>query len=462
MRDRMASKLDVSDADTKETQAIRSHRQRRRVRRPGRLKLRVLDGPQAGSETVVDRTRIRVGRSRTADVVIDHPSLSALHFELRLTRHGVELFDLASKNGTSVYGHRVFHMVVHVGDVIVAGDCRVELVETQDVSVEQCLEAHEDGLLGISDTMRETFARIDRAAASELSVLVGGETGTGKDLVARAIHRHSGRSAGPFIVLDCSSLPPTLAEAAILGYCKGAFTGADSDHPGAFEAANGGTLFLDEIGELPLGIQTKLLRALDHREVVRVGEHFPRAVDVRIVAATHRDLARMVSEGFFREDLYHRLAGVMIDIPALRDRGPAEIAYLAKCFLANVNARQHTRLEWSTDALAALGAHSWSGNVRELLNVTNRASLLCVPPKIERSDLLLLPHGTWRIDIVQLVESGDYHQLHAEIDRRLISKLLDETGGSVSETARRLRIGRKLLTSKIDALGLRRPPRTAR
>jgi DNA-binding NtrC family response regulator len=458
MGDLMDRKLDVSiddDGETEKTQTVRRYRQRRRVRRPGRLTLRVLDGPQTGAEAVVERTRVRVGRSRAADVVIDHPSLSALHFELRFTRHGVELFDLASKNGTSILGHRVFHALVHPGDVITAGDCRVELVATQDISVEQCLEAREDGLLGISDGMREIFALIERAAPSSLPVLVGGETGTGKELVARAIHRHSDRSAGPFVVLDCSTLPPALAESGILGHCKGAFTGADADRPGAFEAAHGGTLFLDEVGEIPLSLQPKLLRALDRREVMRVGEHTPRSVDVRLVAATHRNLPRMVGEGFFREDLYHRITVMALELPALRDRGSAEIEYLAKCFLANLNARQRMRLEWSNEALAALAAHSWPGNVRELVNVTNRASILCTPPTIRAADLLLRPSASGHVDIEKLIESGDYEKIQREIDLRIISKILEETGGSVSETARRLGLGRKLLISKITSLGLR-------
>lgn len=450
----MTSRVDDDDA-TVETRTIRRHRQRRRVRRPGRITLRVLDGPSAGSQVMVERARVRVGRSRTADVVIDHPSLSALHFELRLTCHGVELMDLASKNGTSIAGRRVFHGVVLPDDVIVAGDCRVMLVGTQDASVEQILEAREDGLLGISDAMREMFALIDRAATSGLTVLVCGETGTGKDLVARAVHRSYGRNAGPFVVLDCSALPATLAEREIRGHCKGAFTGADADQPGAFEAAHGGTLFLDEIGELPLEVQVKLLRALDQKEIVRVGEHHPRKVDVRVVAATHRDLPRMVNEGTFREDLYHRLAGVTIDVPALRDRGPAEIEYLSKCFLASINARQHKRLEWSGEALAVLTSHSWPGNVRELVNVTSRAAVLCTSLTIARSDLLLKPHASEQLKVEQLLESGGYQKLLDEIDRRIIARVLEETGGSVSETARRLGIGRKLLTSKIAVLGLR-------
>lgn len=163
----------------------------------------------------------------------------------------------------------------------------------------------------------------------------------------------------------------------------------------------------------------------------------------------------MVSEGFFREDLYHRLAGIVIDLPALRDRGPAEIEYLAKCFLASVNARQHKRLEWSADALAALVSHAWPGNVRELLNVTNRAAVLCTPPAIERADLQLRPHAPEQVWVEQLLESGGLEALRDEIDRRVIAKVLDEVGGSVSEAARTLRVGRKFLTSRIRTLGLR-------
>jgi Nif-specific regulatory protein len=163
----------------------------------------------------------------------------------------------------------------------------------------------------------------------------------------------------------------------------------------------------------------------------------------------------MVEEGFFREDLYHRVAGVTLELPSLRDRGPEEIEYLAKCFLAVVNAKQGKRLEWSAGALAALRGHLWPGNVRELLNVTNRAAALCAGSVIERSDLLLRPHVSWELGIDRIVEQEGYDGLHDEIDRRVIAKVLEECGGSVSEAARRLRMGRKKLTSRIAVLGLR-------
>jgi len=218
-----------------------------------------------GAEKRIDRKKIRVGRSKSADMFIDHQSLSGLHFELRLGPKGVELFDLASKNGTMLLGRRVFHCYVHPGDTIVAGDCRIELVEVDDIEVEQRTEAREDGLLGVSDPMLEAFALLDKVARRDMHVLILGETGTGKELFSRALHRRSRRGEGPFIVLNCGALAPTLAESALFGHRRGAFTGADRDRPGVFEHANGGFLLLDEIGELPLELQVKLLLALDRQ-----------------------------------------------------------------------------------------------------------------------------------------------------------------------------------------------------
>jgi transcriptional regulator with GAF, ATPase, and Fis domain len=337
-------------------------------------------------------------------------------------------------------------MVVHID----TGDCSVEIVETADVSVEQSPEAREDGLLGISDAILETFALIDSAATCDIPVLVGGETGTGKELAARAIHRRSERRNGPFVVLDCASLPSMLAEAAILGHCKGAFTGADADRPGAFETADGGSLFLDEIGELPLSLQAKLLRALDRREVMRLGEHSARSVDVRIIAATHRDLATMVSEGQFREDLYHRLAGMMIEVPALRERGPEEIEYLARCFLDAANRRLGRGLILAPEALGSLKAHSWPGNVRELFNVINRATIICKSETIEPQDLRIHVHAPRQIQLEQVVRLGaSYDEVHAELDRWYLPQVLMEAGGNVSEAARRLGMGRGAFMARL-------------
>ncbi|MCA9706346.1 MAG: sigma 54-dependent Fis family transcriptional regulator [Myxococcales bacterium] len=423
------------------------------VRRPGRIKLRVLDGPKAGEEFVINRKELRVGRGPAADVRVEHHSLSGLHFELRLGRKGVELLDLASKNGTVLLGRRILHAYVHPGDVIMAGECRIELVETGDVEVEQSREAREDGLLGISEPMREVFATLDKVAPREIAVLVVGKTGTGKDVVARALHRRSRRALGPFEVLDCGALAQTLAESALFGYCKGAFTGADEDRAGVFEQADGGTLLIDEIGELPLPVQAKLLRALESGEIVRVGEVRPRRVDVRVVAATHRDLRRMIDDGTFREDLYYRLARFVIELPTLRERGPEEIEYLARSFLDRIMVREGLSVQLSPAALAKLQRHRWRGNVRELRNALEQATVVCDAGVIEAKhiDLRVYEPGTSRI--AEMLAAGSYDQVHDEVDRLLLPRILDECEGNLSEAARRLGVGRKKLTNRLLLVG---------
>ena len=226
-------------------------------------------------------------------------------------------------------------------------------------------------LFTASPSMGAIVDRLEELAPSEASVLIEGETGTGKELVAEAIHEHSRRAAGPYMVVDCAAVPGELIESELFGHARGAFTGAVADRAGAFEAAGGGTLFIDELGELPLELQPRLLRVLEKREVRRVGTNTPRAVDVRVVAATNRDLWREVSEGRFREDLYFRLAVVKLKLPPLRER-PEDVVLLAQRFLAELP----EPLTLPDEARAQLLAHPWPGNVRELRNTIDRGAAL--------------------------------------------------------------------------------------
>jgi transcriptional regulator with GAF, ATPase, and Fis domain len=235
--------------------------------------------------------------------------------------------------------------------------------------------------------MREIFATLEKVAPSELTVMITGETGTGKELVARAIHNASSRRNRPFVVLDCGSIPKDLIESTLFGHEKGSFTGAVGQHRGCFEQATGGTIFLDEIGELDIGLQPKLLRVLEQREIKRVGGDKTIKVDVRVLAATNRDLRAEVNGGNFREDLYFRLSVVLIENPPLRDRRD-DIPQLAQHFLREVASRRGLNLSFSQDAMAALVSHGWPGNVRELRNVVERAAALSDGPVISRSDLV--------------------------------------------------------------------------
>jgi len=357
-------------------------------------------------------------------------------------------------DGTMLLGRRVFHCHVHPGDTIAAGDCRIELVEVDDIEVEQSAEAREDGLLGVSDPILESFALLDKVARHEMHVLITGETGTGKELFARALHRRSRRGGGPFVVLDGGAMAPTLAESALFGHRRGAFTGADSDRPGVFEQADGGVLFIDEIGELPLEVQVKLLRALDRQEIVPVGDVTPRKIDVRILAATHRDLRSMVVKATFREDLYFRLAELTLELPSLRERGPNDITYLAKSFLNEIAERDSVSLTLAADASKALNQHDWRGNVRELRGVIKRGAALCEGGVIVEGDLWLENSTSQVTHLDELLRCKSLDAVHRAVDTILLRRALTETQGNISHAARRLEIDRGTLSKRLKDLGI--------
>jgi transcriptional regulator with GAF, ATPase, and Fis domain len=235
--------------------------------------------------------------------------------------------------------------------------------------------------------MREIFATLEKVAPSELTVLITGETGTGKEMIARGIHQASARRGKPFVVLDCGAIPKDLIESTLFGHEKGSFTGAVGQHHGCFEQAQGGTIFLDEIGELDINLQPKLLRVLENRELKRVGGDRLIKIDVRVLAATNRDLRAMVNQGTFREDLYFRLSVIHVELPPLRER-KEDVPALADVFLREIAGRRGLNMTFSSDAVAALQSHSWPGNVRELKNVVERAASLTESPLVQRSDLM--------------------------------------------------------------------------
>jgi two-component system response regulator AtoC len=308
----------------------------------------------------------------------------------------------------------------------------------------------EPELIGQSAAMREVFKAIGRAAATEAPVLVVGESGTGKELVAAALHRHSARASGPLISVNCGALPEGLIESELFGHERGAFTGADRQKPGRFERAAGGTLFLDEVGELPLSAQTKILRVLQQREFERVGGTETLRTDARVISATHRDLAKEVAAGRFREDLYYRLNVARIVIPPLRDR-PEDIPALAAYILRRVERRHGWgELSVSPEALLSIRERPWPGNVRQLENSLARAVIAA------RGRTILPEH----LDIDELtdqamsptdehLESLPLRALLAEVERRAIQRALLACGGNRTKTAECLGISRRQLFDKI-------------
>jgi nitrogen regulation protein NR(I) len=326
------------------------------------------------------------------------------------------------------------------------------------------------GIIGSAPGIAEMYAVLERVADTPTTVLVTGESGTGKELVARALHDHSSRKDKPFIKVNCAAIPKELIESELFGYERGAFTGAVSSKPGRFELANGGTLFLDEIGEIPVEMQVKLLRALQESEFERVGGIKTIRVDVRLVAATNRDLKKLIAAGSFREDLFYRLNVVPIRLPALRERA-TDIPLLVEHFLAKFNDRLKKHVAGvEPEALDVLSAYSWPGNIRELENVIERAVLFCDAQKLRLGDLPAEIRGGTPAPTAQVTDADLQAALSNEgglkehvkvamsrLERELVSRALQQTGGNVTHAARLLKISRKGLQLKMKELGLREP-----
>lgn len=329
----------------------------------------------------VQKTFLRIGSAPGNDIVIDDPTVSRLHCELRADEEGFRLRDLNSSNGTWVGGYRVYdlclrpNMELRLGKTVL---CFRPLEQATQIPTAKADRL--GGLIGTSLAMRELYAMLQKIGPSEATVLITGETGTGKEMVAETVHQLSKRSKGPFEIFDCAAVPARLIESELFGHEKGAFTGAVQRRTGRFEAAHRGTLFIDELGELPLELQPKLLRVLESQQVQRVGGERSFPVDVRIIAATHRDLSSSVNQGSFRADLYFRLAVATIELPPLRKRRE-DIPLLIEHFLRQLLPQEDSKRQAILTGLSGAGweklkQHSWPGNVRELRNVVARTVAL--------------------------------------------------------------------------------------
>ena len=307
------------------------------------------------------------------------------------------------------------------------------------------LEEHAYGdIIGACEAMRDIFRKIDKVAGTDISVLVTGETGTGKELIAREIHRRSPRKNGPFVAINCGAIPETLLESELFGHAKGAFTGAVASRPGRFQAAHGGTLFLDEIGEMPAALQVKLLRALQEHAVTRVGENKAEPVDIRVVAATNKDLDEEMKGGRFREDLYYRVNVVHLHLPPLHDRGEDAVT-LAKWFLGRAARELGSKVKgFSPQALVAIKRFRWPGNIRQLENRIKKAVVLAEKPLISPDDLELRPEQLE--PILALAEARD------EWQKRYINEVLERNGGNRTKTAKDLGVDPRTIFRHLERM----------
>ena len=422
-------------------------------------RLTATHGPGAGPGLAMTRALATVGRHPSNDLVLADPRVSGVHLELRRVNDRLLVRDAGSTNGTWMGAHRVLEIELAAGAEITVGSTVLHVDRDEAATPARRSAVPSFGeLVGRSPEMLELFATLERIAPKDLAVLVQGETGTGKEEVARAIHARSARAAGPFVVIDATALPESLAESLLFGNERGAFTGADQRRPGFFEVARGGTVFLDEIGELPPAIQSKFLRVLERREITRVGGTAPVPVDVRVVAATHRDLRHEIEAGRFREDLFFRLAQIRLVVPPLRDR-PADVAVLCAKLLAQI-AGGGVPMTLEPGALAQLEAQRWPGNVRELRNVLARAAALAMGPAIQRADVAgegLGFRGT-REERSALVVSGPFAAAkeHAveRFESAYLAALMRRCGGNLSLAAREADLARHHLRELLKKRGL--------
>ncbi|MCA9596217.1 MAG: sigma 54-dependent Fis family transcriptional regulator [Myxococcales bacterium] len=421
-------------------------------------------GKASDRSVVLEGDELRLGSHPSNDLVINDPKVSRFHCRLSRGGSGWSLADNGSLNGTLLDGLRVRDADLPRPTCRLAlGDSMVRVRELGSEAVEEVPTWSSFGeLYGESVAMRQLFGVLDRVAKSDSTLLIEGESGTGKELAATEIARRGPRADAPFIIVDCSAISPNLIESELFGHTRGAFTGADKNRVGAFEAANGGTIFLDEVGEMPLDMQPKLLRALEAREIRRTGENEPRKIDVRVIAATNRRLEREVNRGRFREDLYFRLGVVTVRMPPLRKR-LEDLGILIQVILRSLNAEEASHL-FTPDVVADMESHDWPGNVRELRNYVERTVVLeqAAPASTPRSLESVLPpqpgrHSPAAAPAVDLEVPFKVAKdtVIGDFEQRYLKALLDWSGGNVSKAARRAKMDRMYLYRLLQRYELR-------
>jgi len=413
----------------------------------------VIQGPDRGETVALRDLPISVGSSPSCDLVLSDKAVSRKHLVAEPSGQEAVVKDQGSTNGSFVAGSRFKEITIGYGAEIKLGRTVLKYLP-EEIAVEpEASEASAFGaLLGRDLKMRRLFNLLADVANTDATVLIEGETGTGKELVAEELHNHSNRSNGPFVVFDCGAVPRELVESSLFGHLKGSFTGAVADRKGAFAEAHGGTIFLDEIGELPLELQPSLLRVLDKKAVRRVGANTYDKVDVRIVAATNRDLRTHIAAKQFREDLYYRLAVIRVTLPALRERG-GDIPFLVEHFVREFAGGRAIGV--GPDALGRLQRHAWPGNVRELRNTLERACVLSKGDTLNLDDAFSAetqaPSVGFRTDLPFKEAKG---QLVERFEREYIVDLMKRHKLNLSAAAREAQIDRKHLRELLRKYGM--------
>lgn len=432
-----------------------------------KCELIVTEGPNRGKKFTLSKDVVKIGKRENNDLVLTDTTVSRNHLEILYQEDSFLLHDLDSTNGTFINGTRVKEAYLAPGDLIKLGNTTLEFMATDEkVRLEPSKLDSFGEMVGRSTKIRQIFSILEKISPTHATVVIEGETGTGKELVARAIHENSQRKGKPFIVFDCSSVAPNLIESELFGHERGSFTGAVKARRGAFEAANGGTIFLDEIGELTIELQPKLLRALEQREVRRVGSNTPTKIDVRVICATNRNLKKEIEEGRFREDLYYRLSVVKISLPSLRER-PEDIPVLVEKFLEIGKFNQQADGSFKVrkvddEAIKVLGRHEWPGNVRELSNVIERACSFVDGDTIKKTHLDFIfaemSHGEDRTEKMRVEADIPFKDAKQKIvesfEKEYLVDLLQRNNHNLSKAAREAKIDRKHLRNLLKKYGI--------
>ena len=420
-----------------------------------KCKLVVIKGTERGREYEISSDVIRAGKDDANDIVLKEETVSRVHFEIIRDAKGYLLRDLRSTNGTFLDGAEVREAYLRSGSVVTVGTVQLKFQPFEErIEILPSDKEKLGDLVGRSLRMREIYGLLERIAPTEATILIEGETGTGKDLIAHTVHQFSRRKSGPFIIVDCGAVAGNLIESELFGHEKGAYTGANATRQGAFELANGGTIFLDELGELSLDLQPKLLRVLEQREIRRVGGNRTIKVDIRVIAATKKDLKSEVEKGKFREDLYFRLSVVPIFMPPLRER-KEDIPLLVGEFMKRIAGEGQEPPALSAETMDILLAHDWPGNVRELRNVLERAVYLGKAAGGEGVIQFLNIAGTsgggapsplgMETFVPALSYRDNKEKWSDDFEKRYLKWLLARSEGNISRAAREADMDRKYL-----------------